>query len=338
MRSRWLLVLLALVGVLLAACGGGDGGAERSTGDGPAASGVGSTTTTTAPVAEGSCPAGVNCADGGSSSGPPITATGPATTARTSTTRPPTSAPTTTGGVDAPSGPPATAPMPGSGDVRPTATDDGSQGPPGAFARTLLRPQPATAIVLERAAQAGASTAQASVDRSARILGQVTGKPVDIRPVGSVASRDTDWSADEVRAAADAAATTPQGGERAVLRLLVLKGTFEGSADVLGVAVRGDVLALFVDSIAGAATPLVGRSTIEDAVLLHELGHLLGLVDLARDTGRADKDRPGHSSNRDSVMYWAVESDLIGQVFGGPPPRDFDAADLADLQALRNGA
>jgi hypothetical protein len=102
--------------------------------------------------------------------------------------------------------------------------------------------------------------------------------------------------------------------------------------------VRGDVLALFADNIADAATPLVSRASIEDAVLLHELGHVLGLVDLARDTGRADKEHPGHSSNSASVMYWAVESSLVGQVLNGPPPRDFDAQDRADLAALRNGA
>jgi hypothetical protein len=37
-------------------------------------------------------------------------------------------------------------------------------------------------------------------------------------------------------------------------------------------------------------------------------------------------------------MYWAVESSLVTQVLAGGPPRDFDAEDLADLAALRNGA
>ena len=123
-----------------------------------------------------------------------------------------------------------------------------------------------------------------------------------------------------------------------MLHLLQLRGTFEGSDEVLGVAVRGDVLALFPDSIEGSATPLVSVASIEDAVVLHELGHVLGLVDLARNTGRADPDHPGHSRNAKSVMYWAVESSLVGQVLNGPPPRDFDADDLADLRALRSGA
>ena len=325
MRSRPFAVVALLGGLLVAACGGGrDGGGPD---DGPVVYGAGSTTSTSAAAdADGD-------GDGDASTTAPRSAT---TTTRSDRGR---STPTTTAGGDAgSSGPPATEPAPGSGDVRPTPTDDGSQGPPGAFARTLLRPQPATAIVLDRAAQTGAAIAQSAVDRSAGVLAEVTDKPVDVRPQATLASRDTDWTADEVRAAADAAATVPQGSGKAVVRVLLLKGTFEGSQDVLGVAVRGDVLAVFVDNVAGAATPIVSRQAIEDAVLLHELGHVLGLVDLARDTGRADKEHPGHSSNSASVMFWAVESSLIGQVLGGPPPRDFDAADLADLRALRDGA
>jgi hypothetical protein len=69
-------------------------------------------------------------------------------------------------------------------------------------------------------------------------------------------------------------------------------------------------------------------------VATHELGHLLGLVDLVLDTGREDPEHPGHSRSRDSVMFWAVESDLIGSLLGGGPPTVFDAADRADLVAI----
>ena len=37
-------------------------------------------------------------------------------------------------------------------------------------------------------------------------------------------------------------------------------------------------------------------------------------------------------------MYWAVESDLISQVLTGQLPVEFDAADLADLARIHNGA
>jgi hypothetical protein len=219
------------------------------------------------------------------------------------------------------------------------AGDDGSQGPPGAFARTMLRPQPAKTIVWERMEQQGAAPNRASVDHATTVLGDVSGKPVTVSGPITVPGGAKAWTADDLASTADGLSTTPQGNGKAVLHVLFLKGTFEGNTDVLGIAVRGDVLALFADAVAGAANPpVVTRAEVEDAVLMHEQGHELGLVDLARDTGRADPQHPGHSKNSKSVMYWAVESSFVGQLLGGPPPRDFDSDDLADLRALRGGA
>lgn len=269
--------------------------------------------------------------------GPAAPQGSPATTRRASPA-PPTSgaagSPTTRGGDRKGTGSDDVA----AGDLQPPPGDDGASGSPGAFARTILRPRPATAIIVERYAQQGADVAASSIERSGRILGEVSGKAVDIRPPIAMAGGARDWTAQELRDAADRLARTPQGGGRAVLRLLCVRGTFQGSDEVLGAAVRGDVIAVFRDNISGASTPVISGRTIEDAVLLHEFGHLMGLVDLVLQTGRADPDHPGHSRNRDSVMYWAVESSLVTQVLGGGPPRDFDAADLADLRALRDGA
>ena len=78
------------------------------------------------------------------------------------------------------------------------------------------------------------------------------------------------------------------------------------------------------------------QAAIEDAVTMHEVGHLLGLVDLYLETGRADPEHPGHSRNTRSVMYWAVESNLVADLLTGGPPKDFDNDDLADLQSIRN--
>ena len=136
-------------------------------------------------------------------------------------------------------------------------------------------------------------------------------------------------------ATADRAATTPQGGDQTVLRLLFVGGSFEGNLGVLGAAVRGDVAAVFSDQVDRAAGLLVDPPTVEDAIALHEVGHLLGLVDLVVGSGRGDPEHPGHSRNRDSVMYWAVESDAISQLLSGGIPDQLDADDRAELAAIR---
>ncbi len=199
-------------------------------------------------------------------------------------------------------------------------------------------PRPVTTIVLERFHQRGAEPATTSIDFARSTLRTVTGKGVEVRDSTLVAGSGQAWTADQLRELADRSSRVAPSGSAAVVKALFLHGSFEGQAGVLGVAVRGDLLVLFADSIDSAASPVVDRDTVEEAVLVHELGHLLGLVDLARDTGRADREHPGHSGNRRSVMYWAVESSLVGQVLGGTPPRDFDAADRADLEALKSAA
>ncbi|HYD10133.1 MAG TPA: hypothetical protein VEA78_08525, partial [Acidimicrobiales bacterium] len=129
---------------------------------------------------------------------------------------------------------------------------------------------------------------------------------------------------------------TPQSDTQTVIHLVFVHGHWHESDTVLGVAVSGDTAAIFVDAVEDAASPLVGSAAIEEAATLHEVGHLLGLVDLHLDTGRADPEHPGHSANRNSVMYWAVESTLITDVLVGGPPREFDGDDLRDLATIKS--
>jgi hypothetical protein len=207
--------------------------------------------------------------------------------------------------------------------------------PVGRFAPAYLRDDLSSSLVVEVAAQDGADPSAAALQHLVTVLGDVSGKPVAVEPL-RLGDGPSSWSDDDVRGAADAAAVTPQGDGTAVVRLLFVHGRY-GDGGVLGVAVRGDVAAVFVDEVASTASLLVSAAAIERAVTLHEVGHLLGLVDLHLGTSRGDPDHPGHSRNRGSVMYWAVESTLVGQVLGGPPPDAFDADDRADLAAIAAG-
>ncbi len=322
-------VLASLLLALSAACAGN----EPTT---PATGDVDSAVTTTTPTAEAT-------ADG--AAGTPATTPSPTTiprplptAARAPESAPPATTRTTAAVSPAPGSTPAGDPAVGAGELDPRPADDGSKSRPGAFARTLLRPQPASTLVFERVVHGGADVAPSTLSRNAKVLGEVAAKPIDVRPPIELSGAAQSWTAEQLRATADRTARTSQGEGKAVLRLLVVRGSFEGDKRVLGAAIRGDIIVLFRDAIDATATPLVSARLIEDAVLLHEIGHVLGLVDIALDVNREDPEHPGHSKNRDSVMYWAVESDLIVQVLDGPPPNTFDAADLADLRALRGGA
>ncbi len=227
----------------------------------------------------------------------------------------------------------------GSGSPPPTSAEPAALSPGGVgdLARALLGPGNGDRVVVEVRAQSGAAPARRAIDHVAGVLRTASGKTVVLDGVDLVSGGARAWTAASIVAAAEATAAHGQGGDQVVVRLLFLRGTFEGDASVLGVAVRGDVAAVFPDRVEAAASLLVPSATIEDAVTVHELGHLLGLVDLVVDTGRDDPSHPGHSTNDRSVMHWAVESDLVTQVLGGGVPTELDAQDRADLARIRAG-
>ena len=226
-------------------------------------------------------------------------------------------------------GPETTVPAPASASPAPPV------GGVGSAARHLLQASGARQIVVQAITHAGAEPRQGTLDRLVSVLSDASGKPVSTAG-GSVDAPRASWTAADLRSAADAAAFAVDDGTF-VVRILFVGGRAEQGEGVLGIATSGDVAAVFSDQVEAAATGLVSPATIERAVAVHELGHLLGLVDLVLATGRADPEHPGHSGNRRSVMYWAVESSLVGDLLAGGPPQRFDDDDLADLAAIRRG-
>jgi hypothetical protein len=208
----------------------------------------------------------------------------------------------------------------------------------GQLAPYILRPGQSTRIVVEVSAQDGAEPAAGTVAHVTSVLKAASGKAVSVDGPARLSGGSGSWTAAQLRQLADSVARTAQGaGGAAVLRLLYLHGDFDGDDHVLGIAVRGDVAAVFVDQVEASSDILAGPDVLEDAVTTHEVGHLLGLVDLVLNTGRDDPEHPGHSRNSGSVMYWAVESSLVTDLLTGGPPRDFDAQDKADLATIRRG-
>lgn len=110
-----------------------------------------------------------------------------------------------------------------------------------------------------------------------------------------------------------------------------------GGGVVAGIAYAGSSCAVFAKTLEDNSGILTPRDSMDRAVALHELGHLMGLVDLGApmQTPHEDAAHPGHSSNQDSVMYWQVEGQgLFDLIRGGGAPDGFDANDIADLRGI----
>ena len=181
-----------------------------------------------------------------------------------------------------------------------------------------------------------------AMDLTKTRLQEVCDKPDGIQIVAEQINfaEDNSWSADEVRDARWKHGGDAMGSSTLNWYFLFPKGTYD-DASVLGVAVDASTVAVFRDSIDDSVN-FLGRPSadeIERAVTVHEAGHLLGLVNLVYQSpiDHEDPDHPGHSSNEDSVMYWAIESNSIGNVFSGNIPDEFDADDKSDLAGMASG-
>ncbi len=231
-------------------------------------------------------------------------------------------------------------PPPDDGDALTSANDDGFVGANG---RAMLRGD-RPSMVIEIDVQEGARVDEAAVDHLVDVIADVAAKPAGIRLAGgnTFASNRTEWTADDLRAAAAANRTTATTDDEVSVHILYVRGGHhdeDGQTNAIGLAYSASTAALFPDRWEGLGALLGSSRAIERAVLVHEVGHLFGLVNLTytSDIDHEDPEHPGHSRHQDSVMYHAIESTLIGQVFSGPPPDTFHPDDRADLEGLRTG-
>ena len=304
-------LVVTLVAALAVGCGGGIDLPDEVIGDTTLAP----TTPTSLPPAVVATPAPTQPA----TTPPPAPSTSttrraPATTARPGTTRAP-------------------APTVNLGDQR---IVQAARGRPGGAAGVILQPTPATSLVVEVLEEPGAGANRTALNRVLSDLRKYSGKPVSEvhtpLPRGSAGRR---WTEVELEALVDRSAKVPQGGGRFVMRMLFVKGQNVRSPNILAETFRGDIVAAFPDRYASYGQHII------TAVTVHEVGHLLGLVDLYLDRGRADTQNDpaggGHSRNQGSVMYWGVDPSLLGVLFNTSSVR-FDAQDERDLAAIRAGA
>ena len=218
-----------------------------------------------------------------------------------------------------------------------------SWGVPGGLALACLRDDAYRELVIEIDHAPGYNPESSTVSLLKERLGQVCDKPDGIRIELNEMNfaETTTWTANTVREVAHETMDAPP--QTSVLRWHVIMPEGKYSDDsVLGVAVDASTIALFSDSIDDATSifnPRISAEDIENSVMGHEFGHLLGLVNLVYTSpaDHEDSEHPGHSNNEDSVMYWAVETVTISAWFSGDLPTQFDQDDLGDLAGMKSG-
>ena len=117
---------------------------------------------------------------------------------------------------------------------------------------------------------------------------------------------------------------------------LFLDNSYERE-NVLGIAYFNTSMAIFeetiLDNTGGFGQP--SATTVESSVLMHEFGHILGLVDNGSPAvqDHVDEENGSHCDVESCLMYWAIQTtDLMGNLMGGSIP-ELDEQCLHDLQA-----
>lgn len=180
-------------------------------------------------------------------------------------------------------------------------------------------------------------------------LSQVANKPggIQFQLDESLTPESRTWTTQSLITYAAAHKGQSTGSGTVVTHLLFLRGGTDADTDnskVLGVTIGYDLIVIFVDAIESSCNevPLglfCSTGPIYRATTLHEFGHAIGLVNRgvemvnpheAREcNGKPDS---GHSDNQNSVMYCAVSTSQIAQLFGNTPPDTFDSNDRTDLR------
>lgn len=91
--------------------------------------------------------------------------------------------------------------------------------------------------------------------------------------------------------------------------------------DILGIALTGTfVTAIFKPVITNATNDQDTQKNIEQATVVHEVAHAIGLVNngVTMTTGHQDSAHGKHCTNTNCLMFWEVEGAQISNFVGGP--------------------
>ena len=208
----------------------------------------------------------------------------------------------------------------------------------GASANELLSASKYSSLKIEVQYMTGYEPDAAALAHLQNTLASLINKPAGITIIKKEipASASTSLSADEVWAIEKKNRTAFTSGTELAVYLLYTNGNYT-DPNVLGIAYKNTSVALFGKKIGDNSGSIgqASRTKLVATVAEHELGHLLGLVDLGSAMQSAHKDgaHGNHCTNNSCLMYYASETtDILGFLITGNIPV-LDANCKADLTA-----
>ena len=208
--------------------------------------------------------------------------------------------------------------------------------PVGSSANELLSGSQYTSLKIEVQYMPGFAPDAAALNQLQTFLTAYLNKPagITITTKEIAASGSTSLNADQVHAVEKANRSAFSINNQLAVYVLYTNGNFSDDK-VLGIAYRNTSIALFGKKIRDNSGGLgqVSRTKLEATVLEHEIGHLLGLVDVGSAMQTPHKANGNHCSNQACLMFYSAETtDVLGVLRSGNVPA-LDDACVADLRA-----
>jgi hypothetical protein len=195
---------------------------------------------------------------------------------------------------------------------------------PGDLALDYVTSREFTSLVVEVDAFEGAVPSEVALERLAEVLQERLDKPAGVEVVLSseipVTRRREAYRSQDIRELEaefrDFWSGDARAPARAVIWVVYLPGAggrTEGGDYALGLTLGASELAVFPEVIAWTTAP-EARDAAEALVLVHEVGHLLGLVNNGIPAVDAHEDpfHPRHDVSPDCVMYHEIETGSLG--------------------------